>query len=258
VIQSDPAERLSLIDEYCESLSAPAEVRSCAREILQSGSDAGIGQGRKDAVQAAAALYLAGRMTDHKLTQDRLAEVADVATVSIRNLYPAYEDVVAGSDRSTDPERASTEATTKGTTNNGVESSAGDQTAVHLSTSPTRDELIEALQRVGDIVDARPIQSDVLEHTTASIEDFAAEFGSWTAAVEAAGYEVNPGRRETITRRDVIEHIQELATDLGTRPTMTEMNERGEMSTTPVYKYFDGWDDALEAAGVADGPPVDT
>jgi hypothetical protein len=38
---------------------------------------------------------------------------------------------------------------------------------------------------------------------------------------------------------------------------MTDMNKRREMSTTPIYKYFDGWDEALEAAGVADGPPVD-
>jgi hypothetical protein len=83
-------------------------------------------------------------------------------------------------------------------------------------------------------------------------------FDSWTAAVEAAGYQVGGGPRETITQQDVIEHIQELALDLGQRPIMTAMNDCGEMSTTPVYKYFDGWDEAVEAAGVADGPPVDT
>ena len=52
-------------------------------------------------------------------------------------------------------------------------------------------------------------------------------FDSWTAAVEAAGYQVGEGPRETITQQDVIEHIQELALDLGQRPIMTAMNDCG-------------------------------
>jgi len=52
-----------------------------------------------------------------------------------------------------------------------------------------------------------------------------------------------------IDRSDLIAAIHNLAEDLGSAPTRSEMNDRGAYSAQPFYNEFDGWNDALQAAG---------
>jgi len=52
-----------------------------------------------------------------------------------------------------------------------------------------------------------------------------------------------------IDRSDLIAAIHDLAEDLGSAPTRSEMNDRGAYSARPFYNEFDGLNDALQAAG---------
>jgi len=51
-------------------------------------------------------------------------------------------------------------------------------------------------------------------------------------------------------REELLDHLQELATELGTSPTTEQMHEHGQYTAQAYYYYFDTWDEALEAAGL--------
>ncbi|MFB6298200.1 MAG: homing endonuclease associated repeat-containing protein [Salinirussus sp.] len=51
-------------------------------------------------------------------------------------------------------------------------------------------------------------------------------------------------------QEELIEHLQELAAELGKSPTTEEMHEHGEYTAQAYYYYFDTWDEALTAAGL--------
>lgn len=50
-------------------------------------------------------------------------------------------------------------------------------------------------------------------------------------------------------RDDLIEHLQDLARELGKTPTTEDMHEHGQYSAQAYYYYFDTWEETLEAAG---------
>ena len=52
-----------------------------------------------------------------------------------------------------------------------------------------------------------------------------------------------------IAREDLLKAIRDLADELGEPPTRKQMNEQGRYSAQPYYNTFDGWNDALRAAG---------
>jgi hypothetical protein len=53
-----------------------------------------------------------------------------------------------------------------------------------------------------------------------------------------------------IGRGELLDALHELAEAVDGTPTRTEMNERGRYSSGPYYTEFEGWNDALAAAGL--------
>jgi hypothetical protein len=92
--------------------------------------------------------------------------------------------------------------------------------------------------------------------TLADLEDgpcggtYQSHFGSWTAALSAAGLE--PGRRSRRYHRgELIEILRGLAEELGHAPSMAELWEREDLPTPSTYKYrFGRWNVALEETGL--------
>lgn len=87
------------IDRFCSELSFESAelaetVRKRARDNLGVYQDAGLDSGRSPTGLAAAAVYLAGRETGADLTQDAVAEVAGVTTVTIRNRYQEQAEFI--------------------------------------------------------------------------------------------------------------------------------------------------------------------
>lgn len=56
-----------------------------------------------------------------------------------------------------------------------------------------------------------------------------------------------------VTRDDLIEDYQQVADELGKRPTLNEYNEHGCYSSTPIYKQFESFEELKETAGFETG-----
>lgn len=120
--------------------------------------------------------------------------------------------------------------------------------------NPSRQTLLDEIERLTND-DSRPNRKDIESASPFSISDYTTTFGGWRNALEEVGYDVSKGRSETITRSDIINCLQEVSQQTDSQPRVTDVNNYGSVSAQSVYKYYDNWNDALEAANVADGPP---
>lgn len=73
-------------------------------------------------------------------------------------------------------------------------------------------------------------------------------FGSWNAAVRAAGYE--PLREsETHTEEELLADIKRLHDELGRPPTTRDMVEQGTYTASVYFSRFESWNTAVREAG---------
>jgi hypothetical protein len=129
-----------------------------------------------------------------------------------------------------------------------------------LALSPARRDRIQDRQLIADLqafANYGPDGTTVSPSKRAMNADgphpyilYADRFGSWPAALVAAG--LDPRRR--ITRDDIITAIHELAervgcTRGGTAPTVAELAEHGTLSLHVILHEFESWNEAVSAAG---------
>ena len=97
--------------------------------------------------------------------------------------------------------------------------------------------------------------------TTPSMPDIRAEgmnpqecyeyYDSWTTALELADIPLNRRRqRQSGEKADLREALQDLADELGRIPNTTDVKQRGEYGPSSYYKYYSGWQEALEDADI--------
>lgn len=115
---------------------------------------------------------------------------------------------------------------------------------------PPRERIIDQIQQLSD--DGDPPTAQEFDEAEGTLSRFVVReiFGKWNNAVEAAGFTPRmTGRPEKYSRTELIEQIQQLATD-GNPPTYREFRQSEKTaSKTPVIEEFGWWNDALEAAG---------
>jgi len=91
VVQQDlemkPIDPKQFVPRFCSELELGQRVKREATEILERSGDAGLHSGKSPTGLAGAAIYLAARRCDEELTQSRIADVAQVTEVTIRNRY---------------------------------------------------------------------------------------------------------------------------------------------------------------------------
>jgi len=85
------------------------------------------------------------------------------------------------------------------------------------------------------------------EHGRIGRDAFETAFGSWSAALDAAG--VGDAPQVEHTRHELIDEILRVADIIGETPTRMEMRKHGEIATNCYYNRFGSWNDALQAAG---------
>lgn len=107
-------------------------------------------------------------------------------------------------------------------------------------------ELLAELRRLSGENDGRPRMTDVKEHGSHALTTYISRFGSWRAAVEAAGFEPPPS--QDVTTEELLAELRHLHTQLGARPTTTLVRKHGEYSVQTYYNRFGSWSNALEAA----------
>ena len=97
---------------------------------------------------------------------------------------------------------------------------------------PSREVLIDEIQRLDDSDNLLPYASEMDSDTVYKSYDCLQEFGSWDEALEAAGID---------KRARLLEELRRVRDELGRVPKMTEMNHHGRVSASMYANFFGSW-----------------
>jgi transcription initiation factor TFIIB len=82
-----PADPESYVPRFASELDLSDEAERRARDLLRNARETGLMSGKSPVGLAAAAVYAAALLTNEKVTQSEVSEVANVSEVTIRNRY---------------------------------------------------------------------------------------------------------------------------------------------------------------------------
>ncbi|WP_152419440.1 homing endonuclease associated repeat-containing protein [Halobiforma nitratireducens] len=122
-----------------------------------------------------------------------------------------------------------------------------------MSKTISREDLLEAIDELADEVDGTPTRSQMDADGRYASNLYYQHFENWNDALREAGYEPNHtgNTQSSITKADLLDELQRLAAELERTPRRKDMNsDAGNYSSQPYYNHFDGWNDALEQAGL--------
>jgi transcription initiation factor TFIIB len=86
-LEIQPADPESYVPRFTSDLSLSEEVERRARQLLGNAKQQGVHSGKSPVGLAAAAVYAASLLTNEKVTQSEVSEVANISEVTIRNRY---------------------------------------------------------------------------------------------------------------------------------------------------------------------------
>ncbi|MGM0606716.1 MAG: transcription initiation factor IIB [Halobacteriota archaeon] len=92
-LEVQPADPESYVPRFASQLELSDEVERQARGLLRNAAKTGITSGKSPVGLAAAAVYAAALLSNEKVTQSQVGEVADVSEVTIRNRYKELLEV---------------------------------------------------------------------------------------------------------------------------------------------------------------------
>ena len=171
--------------------------------------------------------------TGHQLSSTKDLRVMS-ADANSTGTEPANRPSLSHADTSSTSGR---NRATRATSGKNSSSSGGSRT--RSSGTPSRGELLDAIQRVAETNNQPLKASDVSDATQYSVNDITRVFGSWQNALDSAGID-NEAR--------LIDDLHRVADKLGHRPTTAEMNEHGHVSATTYANYFGAYTAAVEQA----------
>jgi len=116
----------------------------------------------------------------------------------------------------------------------------------------TDEDLLDALRSFAAEHDGRPPtapEADDPETGLPTAATFARRFGSWNAAIAAAGFDPRFRRRSD---EELLDDLRSLVETAGEHPTAAAVRDHPDMAKPPTYKArFGSWTEALDAAGLA-------
>ncbi|RQG96824.1 transcription initiation factor IIB, partial [Natrarchaeobius oligotrophus] len=86
-LEVQPADPESYVPRFASDLDLSDETERRARRLLKTAKETGIHSGKSPVGLAAAAVYAAALLTNEKVTQNEVSEVASISEVTIRNRY---------------------------------------------------------------------------------------------------------------------------------------------------------------------------
>ena len=113
----------------------------------------------------------------------------------------------------------------------------------------SQEVLLDALRELAGELGETPTAAKMNKQGQFSSSTYKRRFGRWNDALRAAGFEPNK-QGPKISENKLIEALQDLADEIGKRPTSEEMDHWGEYSSTTYRSHFGSWPDALRAAGL--------
>ncbi|SFF99749.1 transcription initiation factor TFIIB [Halopelagius inordinatus] len=86
-LQIKPADPEQYVPRFASELGLSDESERRARQLLKNAKNEGVHSGKSPVGLAAAAVYAASLLTNEKVTQSRVSDVANISEVTIRNRY---------------------------------------------------------------------------------------------------------------------------------------------------------------------------
>ena len=86
-LEIQPADPESYVPRFASDLDLSDEAERRARDLLKTAKEQGVHSGKSPVGLAAAAVYAASLLTNEKVTQSEVSEVANISEVTIRNRY---------------------------------------------------------------------------------------------------------------------------------------------------------------------------
>ncbi|MFD1634029.1 transcription initiation factor IIB [Haloplanus ruber] len=86
-LEIQPADPEQYVPRFASDLDLSDESERRARDLLKTAKDQGVHSGKSPVGLAAAAIYAAALLTNEKVTQSEVSEVANISEVTIRNRY---------------------------------------------------------------------------------------------------------------------------------------------------------------------------
>jgi transcription initiation factor TFIIB len=86
-LEIQPADPEQYVPRFASDLGLSDEAERRARELLRTAKEAGLHSGKSPVGLAAAAVYAASLLTNEKVTQSQVSDVANISEVTIRNRY---------------------------------------------------------------------------------------------------------------------------------------------------------------------------
>ncbi len=111
-------------------------------------------------------------------------------------------------------------------------------------------ELIGELHRLKRKLGKVPSEEDMADCGGYGVSTYWSRFGSWNAAIKAAGYQPNSDRTYR-SEEELREELYRLRDDLERVPTSRDMESHGVFSSGVYRNRWGSWNEALEAAGLA-------
>jgi hypothetical protein len=107
--------------------------------------------------------------------------------------------------------------------------------------------LLSEIERLADELGRPPTFAEMQSMGEYSPGTYHRRFGSWNAALEAAGYNpTSPGK--AAGDDDLLAEIERLASELGSPPTVREMDDIGQYASATYQRRFESWSAAVDAA----------
>ncbi len=130
---------------------------------------------------------------------------------------------------------------------------------------PTRDEIIQEVRRVAELVDSGPLTRRAFDqHARISSSGFTRKFGGWEAVLGAAGlFHRYSGQEVTERQRsqkrhsedELVAELRRVADTLGSDTlTEEEFNAHAAVSSSGIVRRLGSWKAALERAGLRQSP----
>lgn len=113
----------------------------------------------------------------------------------------------------------------------------------------SRADLIAALLSLAADLDGTPTRKQMNDRGQYSAQPYYSEFGSWNAALAAAGLDTN--HRNDIPDSELQQEMRRVADDLGRSPTFEEMADRGQFDPATYVRRWGSWLAAREACGLS-------
>ena len=111
----------------------------------------------------------------------------------------------------------------------------------------SRADMISEIQRLADELGKPPAVHQMRDQGKFGVTTISREFGTWSAALEHAGYE--PNKEMGVSEEKLTQELTRLADEIGRPPKAEEMSRRGAYSIGTFERRFGSWNTALERAG---------